>query len=82
MTTAEMIEKLIITNLEIWHEASKIKDLDNKVRKELSMSPQERVDHFFVVRKLNAIRSRIRWGIDKQFGTGANETKIDYYTGE
>jgi hypothetical protein len=75
MTIGKAIEAMIDINCQIWHEVTKIKDLDGKLHNEPTMPTEERVDCALKIRKLNAERSKIRWDIDKHFG-GANETKV------
>lgn len=77
-TTGEMISKLIVVNNRIWHKATKIKTLSGEVKKEKELGTKERVETFLDIRELNTQRSAIRWQIDKKFGSGANETKINF----
>ena len=70
------IEEFILTNIKIWHEATKIKDVDGNLRKDTDLSVKERVQCALDIRKLNTLRSKIRWEIDKNFDCGADETKV------
>ena len=76
MTIGNNIDKLIDTNNKIWHEATQIKDFDNKPIK--GLSSEERVKCFLAVRKLNSNRSAIRAEIDKEFDDGVDESKVNY----
>jgi hypothetical protein len=70
------IEELILTNIKIWHEVTKLKDANGKLYKETDLSTEERVKCALKIRELNAKRTELRWEIDKGFNMGANETKI------
>lgn len=73
----EKISELININNKIWHEATKIKTLDNSIKKEIPA--QERVTVFFEIREHNKKRSKTRMEIDKFFNKEApDESKINY----
>ena len=72
----ERIDSLININNELWHEATQIKDFDNKPK--AGLSSEERVKCFLAVRKLNAKRSAVRAEIDNHFDDGVDESKINY----
>lgn len=75
----ESIEKLIKTNIELWHNATKIK---KNGEPDHSLPTSDRVDIFYKVRELNAQRSALRWEIDSQLDlSGSNETKTGYHKG-
>lgn len=76
MSVGSKIEDLIGTNIQIWHEVTKVKDISGELHKETEMSLEERVECALKIREMNAYRSQARWDIDKHFGEGANETKI------
>ena len=78
MSIGENIEKLIKTNIELWHSATQIK---KNGKPDHTLPTKERVDIFYKVRKLNADRSALRWSIDSELGTGGtNETKHGYHS--
>jgi hypothetical protein len=77
-TIADKIENLIKISIETWHEVTKAKGLDGTLREEAEEIPaEERVKVAFKVRDLNGERSKARWEIDKHFGTGADESKVN-----
>ena len=71
-----IIEDSILTNIRIWHEVTKVKDISGELHEESAMSLEERVSCALKIREINALRSKIRWEIDKMFNTGADETKF------
>ena len=71
-----LIEESIVTNIKIWHQVTKVKDVSGKLHNKPTMPLKERVECALKIRELNAHRSKIRWDIDNTFGDGANETKI------
>jgi len=71
----DSIDKLIHTNVELWHEADGIKHKGKPIH---DKPTAERVAIFRRVRVLNARRSAVRWEIDSTMGTGSNETKVNY----
>jgi len=76
MIISQKIEELIVLNIGIWHEASRIKDYDNKPIG--GLDSETRVKHFLKIRELNAKRSETRAIIDKYFNDGVDETKTNY----
>ena len=80
MSLGEKIEELLLLNTKIWHEATKVKDVNGKLRKDSKMTIEERVECALKIRNLNNMRSSTRWEIDNSFGTGANESKV--FSGE
>lgn len=76
MDLGNKIEELLLINIKIWHEVTKVKDISGKLHTESSMSLEERVECSLDIREKNAQRSKIRWEIDEYFGEGSNETKI------
>lgn len=73
---SESIEELILLNIRIWHEATKVKDISGQLYDKPTLSLEDRVICALEIRRLNAKRSAVRWEIDKVFGGGSNETKI------
>lgn len=69
------IDQLVKTNIQIWHNAIKIKS-NGKPRK--AHPTADRVKIFYKIRELNAKRSQLRWKIDNKIGIGTNENKINY----
>ena len=78
MSLGKHVLKLIDINTRIWHQATRFKSIDGTRRDKEETSIKERVEFAMEVRNLNAKRSKARWDIDKNFGTGANESKINY----
>lgn len=78
MTVGDKMLELIDINCRIWHQATKFKNIDGVRRDKEPTSIKDRVECAMEVRKLNAKRSSTRWEIDKEFGTGANESKVNY----
>ena len=75
----ESIEELILVNIELWHNATKIK---KNGKPDYTLSTKKRVKIFYKIRELNAKRSALRWEIDSKLGIdGINETKSGYYKG-
>jgi len=74
----ENILELIDINCRIWHKATKFKGITGVRRDKEDTDVKDRVECAMEVRRLNGKRSAVRWSIDEAFGTGANETKIDY----
>jgi len=70
------IEELVITNMRIWHEVTKIKNLSGTLHDKPKMSLEERVNCALVIREHNAYRSKVRWNVNVLLNSGANETKI------
>ena len=82
MSIGNKISNLILTNLEIWHSATRIKDSDGNIRHD-HLAPKELVEVHHNTRIHNANRSRIRYSIDIAIDSDAlNEIKIDYLSGE
>jgi len=78
MPIGNNIDRLIRLNVEIWHQAIKIKS-DGKPKRD--MPTKDRVKTFLKIRRLNAERSSTRWSIDENFD-GPNETKLNYAKGD
>ena len=76
MSIADNIDKLMNINNKIWHQATQIKDFDNKPKQ--GLSAKERVKCFLAIRKLNAERSAVRAQIDSEFSDGVDESKVNY----
>jgi hypothetical protein len=70
------VDEMVLTNIKIWHEATKVKDINGKLRSKSEISLDDRVDCALEIRRLNRERSDIRWSIDRNLGSGANETKV------
>jgi DTW domain-containing protein YfiP len=73
---SESIEELILLNVKIWHEATKVKDISGQLYDKPKLPLEDRVACALEIRRLNAKRSAVRWEIDKAIGSGTNETKI------
>ena len=80
MKISKKIEELLIVNNYLWHEATEIKDFDNKPKQ--GLSSEKRVQHFLKIRELNSDRSTIRAELDSIFNDGVDETKLNYHGGE
>ena len=79
MSIGENIEKLIKTNIELWHNATQIK---KNGKPDHTLPSEKRVEIFYEIRKLNAERSTLRWKIDSELDANAlNETKHGYFKG-
>ena len=76
MKIGSTIEELILTNIKIWHEVTKVKDISGKLHTGTKMSLEDRVECALEIRELNAQRSKARWNVDQYFDGGNNETKI------
>ena len=77
MLIGETIEQSILTNIKIWHEVTKVKDISGTLHDKPTMALKERVECGLKIREINRDRSKIRWEIDNFFeADGANETKI------
>lgn len=77
----KLVEDLVICNLEIWHNATRLKDFAGKLRKDSKLSPREQIAIHTQTRVHNAKRSKLRYEIDRILDTDVvNETKIDYLT--
>ena len=76
MIIAESIEELVLVNIKLWHEATKIKDMNNHAR--AGLTSEDRVNCFLKIRELNTKRSKTRSQIDIAFNDGVNESKINY----
>jgi hypothetical protein len=75
-TVGELIQDLTQCNIEIWHEATKIKTLNGVPR---DMSASEKVAIGQVVRAKNAERSKLRWEIDNELEKEPlNDSKVNY----
>jgi hypothetical protein len=78
MDIGNKILEVIDINCRIWHHATKFKSLDNIRRDKDKTSDKERVQTALKVRQLNSERSAARWKVDRDFGMGADESKINY----
>jgi hypothetical protein len=79
MSLGENIEKLIETNVKLWHNATQIK---KNGKPDHTLPSSKRVEIFYKIRELNAERSALRWKIDSELGSEApNETKHGYFKG-
>lgn len=70
------INEFVLVNIQIWHEATKIKNLKGTLCDKSTMPLEKRVSCALKTRGLNAERSKLRWEVDKCFGSGANEAKV------
>lgn len=70
------INEMILINIKIWHEATKVKDINGRLKSKTEISLDKRVECALNIRKLNAERSAVRWEVDSYFGAGTNETKV------
>lgn len=77
-TIGNKLEALIKINIQTWHEATKAKGIDGILKEDIERIPvEDRIKTAFKIRDLNGKRSKIRWEIDKYFGSGANESKVN-----
>jgi len=76
LSIGELFDAMTKCNIEIWHEATKIKTLNGVPR---VMDASEKVAIGQEIRKLNAKRSAIRWEIDKRLmDEPLNDCKTKY----
>lgn len=75
----DRINSLIESHIKLWHEATKIKDFNGDLRKD--MPTEERVDTFMKIRLLNSERANIRDNINVSLNSGYPDPKINYLGG-
>jgi hypothetical protein len=76
MDIGKLIESLILTNLKIWHE-------DTKLRQGKELENKNIVEYGAAGRKLNAIRSELKYQINHIFGDDAfDDRKVNYSEGD
>jgi len=78
-TVGKDINELIETHIELWHEATKIKDFEGNLIKD--MPTEERVDIFMKIRLLNSQRAKTRDSINISLKSGYPDPKINYVGG-
>lgn len=76
MSLGEDIDLLIRKHIELWHEATKIKDFNGNLIKD--MSSEDRVKVFLNIRMLNSDRAQVRDKINKICNSGYPDPKINY----
>ena len=78
MSLGEFVENLILSNIKIWHTATRLKDSSGKLREDSGMTVHEKIEVHTKTRVENARRSRFRYEIDKFFGEAVQDTKLNY----